>query len=168
VLSYDTVSSLIIWGFPVLKYDFEQSIACWVCRTARAFELALNDELEPLGITYRQWQALGWLAFEGELTQNQLAERMKIEAPTLVGILDRMERDGWIVRAPAKSDRRKKIIRPTPRVQPVWSKITAAARRVRQRALRGVPVKDVERTIGLLEKVLDNLQGTAMPRENAG
>jgi DNA-binding MarR family transcriptional regulator len=152
----------------VLKYDFEQSIAYWVCRTAREFEHALNGELEPLGITYRQWQALGWLAFEGELTQNQLAERMNIEAPTLVGILDRMERDGWIVRAAAASDRRKKIIRPTDRVEPVWNRITAAARRVRARAVRGIPARDVKRMIKLLETIQNNVQHPQLLKETAG
>lgn len=152
----------------MLKYDFEKSIAYWVCRTSRAFEQALNEELEPLGITYRQWQALGWLAFEGELTQNQLAERMNIEAPTLVGILDRMERDGWIVRAPAATDRRKKIIRPTDRVEPVWNKITAAARRVRQRAVHGIPEREVQRIMRLLETIQNNLREPDLLKETAG
>ena len=33
---------------------------------------------------------------EGELSQTELAAKMMVEPPTLVGILDRMERDGWI------------------------------------------------------------------------
>ena len=48
-----------------LQFDFEDSIGYWVCMTARALEQALNDELIPHGITYRQWQVLCWLALKG-------------------------------------------------------------------------------------------------------
>src|SRR5689334_12242213 len=101
---------------------------------SRAFERSLNEELKPLGITLRQCQVLGSLALEKELTQAELAERMRIEPPTLVRILDRMERVGWIERHPAPDDRRKKLIRATPRVQPVWDRIMSCVRAVRARA----------------------------------
>jgi MarR family transcriptional regulator for hemolysin len=141
----------------LLDYDFEESIACWVVMTARAFEQALNEELEPLGITYRQWQVLGWLAFERELAQSELAERMRVEAPTLVGILDRMERDGWIVRESSAADRRKKLVRPTERVRPVWDQVTAAARRVRSRATAGLTPEEQVRLKEGMKHIQSNL-----------
>ncbi len=141
----------------MLDYEFEASIAYWVCRTAHAFERALNEQLTPLGITQRQWQVLGWLAHEGELAQTELADRMRIEAATLVGILDRMERDGWITREPSPVDRRKKLIRPTPRVEPVWSQIVAGARRVRAQATRGINPKELQRVRRVLAAIQDNL-----------
>jgi MarR family transcriptional regulator for hemolysin len=142
----------------VLEYDFEQSVVYWACMTVRAFERTLNEELAPHGITHRQWQVLGWLALEGELSQVQLAERLQIEAPTLVGILDRMERDGWISRHPDPADRRKKLVRPTARVRPVWAKITAAARRVRARAAEGIAPDQLEAVRKALAVMQENLK----------
>jgi MarR family transcriptional regulator for hemolysin len=142
----------------VLDYDFEDSVAYWVCQTAKAFERALNEELAPHGITFPQWQVLGWLALEGELTQAQLAERLRIEAPTLTGILDRMERAGWIARTVSPTDRRKKLVRPAPRVKPVWDQVVTCARRVRARAVRGLPPEDVRRVMTTLAAVQDNLK----------
>jgi MarR family transcriptional regulator for hemolysin len=75
----------------VLEYDFESSIGYWIFMTSQAMERALNEELAPLGITHRQFQVLAWLACVGVLSQAELAERMKVEAPTLAGILERME-----------------------------------------------------------------------------
>jgi MarR family transcriptional regulator for hemolysin len=141
-----------------LEQDFEQSIGYWVHMTARGFERALNEELAPHGITYRQWQVLAWLALEEELTQSELAERLRIEAPTLVGILDRMERDGWIRREPAARDRRKKVIRPTPQVEPVWQKILACARRLRRQATRGLDPAEIEIVKGVLSRIQRNLK----------
>ncbi|MGE3803593.1 MAG: MarR family winged helix-turn-helix transcriptional regulator [Gemmataceae bacterium] len=142
----------------MLEYDFEESIGFWIVMTSRQWEKALNDELAPHNITYRQVQVLGWLALDGELTQSQIAERMRIEAPTLTNILDRMERDRWIARVTSAQDRRKKIVKPTPRVQPVWAKIVKAARRVRGRATAGLNPKDIALVKKILGQIQDNLK----------
>src|SRR6185295_6408164 len=106
-----------------LPYDFEQSVGCWLTRTSQAYERALNNELAPAGITFRQVQVLGWLAYQEELSQSELADRMHVEPPTLVGILDRMERDGWISRHDCPTDRRKKLIHAEAQAEPVWAEI---------------------------------------------
>lgn len=122
----------------MLEQDFEQSVGYWGHMVSRAFEKALNEELAPHGITLRQCQVLGWLALEGEQTQSQLADRLRVEPPTLVRILDRMERDGWIERHSTPEDRRKKIIRATKRVKPVWDRILTCIRHVRARSAEGI------------------------------
>ena len=111
----------------MLEYDFENSVGFWVFSTTQEISRAMNDELASHGITSRQWETLAWVSLTGELSQSELAERMSIEAPTLVGVLDRMERDGWIQRVPAETDRRKKLIRATCRVQPLWEKMVGCA-----------------------------------------
>lgn len=152
-------------GKAVLEYDFEESIGYWVCMTSHELERALNAELAQHGITYRQWQVLGWLALEGNSSQSELAERMRVEAPTLVGILDRMERDGWIQRRACPDDRRKKLIVATPRVEPIWSKIAAAARRVRARATQGLNPKELQTLKELLAAVRHNLRTGSLLEE---
>lgn len=142
----------------MLEYDFQESVTYWVCMTSRALERALNEELAPHGITMQQARVLGWLALDGTLTQSQLAERLQVEPPTLAGILDRMERDGWIKREPGTEDRRKKLVSPTPRVQPVWAQITACGRRVRARATREVSPEDLETVKRVLANVRNNLE----------
>jgi MarR family transcriptional regulator for hemolysin len=142
----------------VLEYDFEESIGYWVYMTSRMIEQAMNDEIAGHGITYRQFQVLAWLALEGNLSQNQLADRMRIEAPTLVGILDRMEQQEWIERQPDTRDRRKKIITPTAKVRPVWERMTACARRVRAQAAEGISVEELELVKSVLTRMQDNLR----------
>lgn len=141
----------------MLQYDFEESIGFWLARAWNAYERVLNAELTPRGITVRQAQVLGCLAFEGDLSQVELAERMKVEPPTLVGILDRMERDGWIIRLDCPFDRRKKIIRPTVQAEPIWTEIVEVATRVRARAVEGLSPDQVSYFKGLLETVEKNL-----------
>jgi MarR family transcriptional regulator for hemolysin len=114
----------------VLDYDFENSAGFWIMTASHDYERAFNDELAPEGITLRQCQVLGFLALAGPLAQNELAERMRIEPPTLVGILDRMERDGWIEGRPARATGGK-LIQPQSAAKPVWERIVKVARRLR-------------------------------------
>src|SRR5436189_2759614 len=125
---------------------------------SRAFERALNEELAPHGITLRQSQVLGWLALEKELTQSQLADRLRIEPPTLVRILDRMEEAGWVERHAAADDRRKKLIRPTRRVKPVWERMLGCIRSVRARATQGIAPEDLKKARSVLTAMRQNLE----------
>jgi MarR family transcriptional regulator, transcriptional regulator for hemolysin len=141
----------------VLDYDFSNSVNYWTWLASRSFERALNDELRPHGITWRQCQVLGWLALEGKLPQADLADRIGIEPPTMVGILDRMERDGWICRLPCPADRRKKLVSPTTAAEPVWAKIVQCAIRVRTRAVTGLSESEVNDLKRMLNVVQQNL-----------
>jgi MarR family transcriptional regulator, transcriptional regulator for hemolysin len=141
-----------------LEYDFENSIGFWLLMASLDYQHAINEELAPQGVTYRQSQVLGLLALEGPLAQADLADRMGIEPPTLVGILDRMERDGWIRRVACPDDRRRKLIHPLKAAEPVWSKITASARRVRARATQGLSSEQLAELRELLALVRKNLK----------
>lgn len=141
----------------MFRYDFEQSLIYWVCTASQAMEKALNEELAPLGITHRQWQVLGWLALEGGLSQAELAERMRVEPPTLAGIVERMERDGWLERSSCPQDRRRKRLTPTDRVAPVWEAIASAARRVRARAAEGFSEGELAWLLDALERIRSNV-----------
>ena len=149
----------------MLEYDFENSVGYWICQASNVFQRAFNEELAPQGVTFRQAQVLGCLALEGRLSQTDLAERMRIEPPTLVGILDRMERDGWIRRGGDANDRRRKLVEATPAAKPAWNKIVAVAKRVRTRATRGMTASQLAQLKKLLRLVQSNLQEASERRE---
>jgi MarR family transcriptional regulator for hemolysin len=146
-----------------LSFDFEDSIGYWLTLSTQAYHRAVCEELEPHGITYRQSMVLGWLALEGELSQAELAAKMMVEPPTLVGILDRMERDGWISRHSCPSDRRKKLIRVSAAAEPVWEKIVTCAMRVRTQAAAGLS----ERQLATLKKLLRRVQHNLSVRDTS-
>jgi len=141
----------------MLQYDFDKSVGYWIFAATQDIARAMNEELAAHGITYRQWETLAWVSLAGELSQSELAERMSIEAPTLVGVLDRMERDGWIQRVPAENDRRKKLIRPTERVEPLWAKMVDCAHRVRARAVKGIAPDQLLQLRDVLAQIRSNL-----------
>lgn len=141
------------------SYDVERSPGYWVTTASHALDKAFNEELAPHGITFRQAQVVGWLVVEPDISQVELARRMHIEAPTLHGILDRMERDGWVERCPCEEDRRRNLLRPCEGIRPEWERIVACAERVQARATRGLAQRDldaVKRTLTTLRLNLED------------
>jgi homoprotocatechuate degradation regulator HpaR len=59
------------------------------------------------GITEQQWRVLRVLWEHEAVTINRLAELTLIPAPSLVGIIDRLERDELVIRQRSLADRRK-------------------------------------------------------------
>jgi len=141
----------------MLAYDFQSSVGYWIHCAWQAYNRAITEELQPQGITFRQCQVLCWLAERGAMSQIELAEEMSIEPATLVGVLDRMQRDGLIVREDDRQDRRRKIIRPQPKAEAVWKKIVASAERARMRASQGLTEEQLATLRELLGTVTVNL-----------
>lgn len=152
----------------MLEYDFDTSVGYWVFATAHALVCSMNEELTQHGITSRQWEVLACISHEGELSQTELAERMFIEAPTLVGVLDRMERDGWIVRVTDETDRRRKLIRPTERAGKQWERMVACGLQVRARATRGLSDEQMQQVRETLKIMCVNMNAQIGPRSRKG
>ena len=152
---------------PLLQsYDFEQSPGYWLILAARAYQKAFDEELAPYHLTYRQAQVLGWLVLEGSLSQVELADRMMIEPATLVGVLDRMERDGLIYRTTVSSDRRKKKIQISESAGEVWGNVIASAKRVRSRATAGLSDRQLKAFFKMLQTIMGNLENSSRKAES--
>ncbi len=141
----------------MLQYDFEHSVGYWLTMAHQAYHREFSSRIAPHGVTYRQAQVLGWLVVEGKLTQAELATRMFIEPPTLVGVLDRMEKCDWIARQPCREDRRKKWIVPQQAAEPVWQKITECARELREQAAQGFSQSELATLRHLLSRIQANM-----------
>jgi len=148
----------------MLQYDFDESIGYWVAATSHAMRRALDTELSKEDITFRQWQVLAWISLCGEPCQAELAECLGIEAPTLAGILARMERDGWLQRRSCPSDRRKKRIRVTPKAEAVWARMVECCLRVRNKATEGLSTVELNAFKRACEKIRNNLDLSAAER----
>lgn len=62
--------------------------------------------LEKKGVTRIQWIGLYYLGKHGQLSQKELSGYMHIKESTIVRLVDRMERDGFVLRQKSPSDRR--------------------------------------------------------------
>ncbi len=86
---------------------------------ALARRRSLRDPLaascEALGLTPPQIHALLWLGHDGPLTMGELARRVSVTEKTVTGLVDRLERDGYLRRERDEEDRRVVRVRATAR-----------------------------------------------------
>jgi MarR family transcriptional regulator for hemolysin len=107
--------------------------------TARAWRLKLDQRLKPMGLSQAKWRTLLHLsAVPGRLTQSEIAARLGIEEPTLVTLLHRLERDGWVKRRHSRDDRRCKIVQLGWRAQGVIAQISQTAGELRDELLADI------------------------------
>jgi MarR family transcriptional regulator for hemolysin len=147
-----------------LSYDPRASVPFWIISSAHMIEQVYNEVLAPLGITFRQAEVLALLAMEGTMSQSEVADRMGVEAPTLAGIVSRMEAAGWIVRDTINADRRKKYLRPTAKVAPIWSQVMERAQSIRSLIARDIAPERIEELKKTLEQIQGNLSSRPTPR----
>ncbi len=127
--------------------------------TARAWRNRLDERLRPLGLTQGKWRTLIHLSQAGDnLTQKELAERMGIEEPTLAGLLDRLQEDGWIKRRESLNDRRCKIVHLQRRSKAVLDEIFSAAHQLRDELIEDVPQRDLETCMRVLARIRERAE----------
>lgn len=133
--------------------DPADNLGVLVGETARLWRYALDQRLQPLGLNQARWLVLLHLSRHDGLIQKELATRVGIEAPTLVGLLDRMAEDGWVTRRESNDDRRSKTVHLTLKAQEAIKQIRATGAQLRRELLAGLSAKDVERCTYVLEHV---------------
>ena len=86
---------------------FERSLPMMLYRTLDVVMPSFRRIFKEFGLTEQQWRVLRVLWERDGCVLSELAEATLIPAPSLVGILDRLERNGMLTRRRSKSDRRK-------------------------------------------------------------
>ncbi len=125
--------------------------------TARSWRQQLNRRFERLGLSQSQWLVLLKLPPEGS-TQKVLAEAAGIEGPTLVGLLDRLELNGWITRSICLNDRRAKLVLPTPKALQMQATVQQVATGMRQEILSGIDENRVQECAAVLAEIKQRIE----------
>lgn len=135
--------------------------------TARAWRTRLDQRLRPLGLSQGKWRTLIHLSKGGnKLTQKEIAERMGIEEPTLAGLLNRLQEDGWIKRRESPDDRRCKIVHLQRRSKNVLDEIFNTAHELRGELLRDVPRRDLQACMRVLTHIREKAEPAIVGNHN--
>ncbi len=150
---------LLISILKMQKYDFQNNIGFIVNKTAKAFVKALDSELrEKVGVTVGQWKVMVMLVNQDGLTQKETAERLGLEGPTLIPIIDKMEKDELVVRRIDPYDRRNNRIYRTEKANELWNEMVKCAAKIRQVSLKDIPEENINITKNVLENIYQNLR----------
>jgi DNA-binding MarR family transcriptional regulator len=89
-------------------------LADFVLFTQRSCILNLSNELNRGNVSFPQFFLLAYLSSEEYLTMSDIAKKMGHSTAAATGLVDRLEKLGYVERVHAAEDRRKIMVRITP------------------------------------------------------
>ncbi len=124
---------------------------------ARRWRNRINDELRKTGHSHARWMTLMWIhLLGGEANHRELAERIGVELPTLIRLLNRLEAEGLVERCALEGPGRAKTVRLTSAGKPVLAELNGITERARADFLRGVDETKLEVCLSVLDDLLAN------------
>jgi MarR family transcriptional regulator for hemolysin len=120
--------------------------------TARAWKAAVDRRLKYLGLSQASWTTVCAVAKATEpLSQIELANRLGVEAATMVAMIDRLAKAELVTREPSPHDRRVKLVVLTDAGQQMFAKVKAEAGAFRNELLANVDAAQLLTATELLE-----------------
>jgi len=142
-----------------LPESFEERFSAALHTSARLWRLALDKRLKHLGIGQSGWMTIAMIAKSGEpMSQRALADLVGVEGPSMVSMLDRLERDGFVVRAPSAQDRRVKLVQLTDAGRTVYAEVMKEATAFRADLLADVDPAALAAATTLLETLRKRIE----------
>ena len=134
--------------------DIDERFSYALHTTARVWRQALDRRMKDLGVSQSGWMAIA-LAAKSSRPQSQieLANAMGIEGPSMVAVLDKLSKDGFITREPSPTDRRVKLVMLTEAGMALHSQVKSKATTFRKEFLRDVDPQKLQQATELLEQV---------------
>lgn len=134
-------------------HDIRETFTVSLVQLARRWRWRLDSRLQDMGLTQARWAALLQISRGGATSQRQLAEFIGIEGPTLVHILNSLERQDLIERRPDPNDRRAKTVHLTDSARSLVGQIEAIAHGLRLELTEGIRDEELETCVRVFRKI---------------
>ncbi len=124
-----------------------------IARIARVVRQRFEQALTPVGLRQRHVVALSYLRGHGPTAQQQLAERLCMDASSLVCLLNELEEDELVARKRDRADRRRAIVELTSHGERALCEVDAALETVENEVLTGLDESERALLHALLAKL---------------
>ena len=139
--------------------ELEERFSGALHNTSRAWRQALDRRLKYLGVSQASWMTIAVAAKARlPLSQSELAESLGVEGATMVAMLDRLVKAGFVIREPSTTDRRVKRILLTQTGNLLYDKVRAEAATFRKELLANVDPKKLLAATELLESLEETIE----------
>ena len=121
---------------------------------ARSWRQAVDRRLKFLGVSQASWMTIAVAAkARRPLSQSELADRLAVEGATMVAMLDRLVKSGFVTRESSTTDRRIKRVVITEAGYRLYDKVKAEAAAVRKDLLGKIDPVNLETATRVLEEL---------------
>jgi DNA-binding MarR family transcriptional regulator len=138
-------------------YAIEESLGYLLNRAARLIAQGFAERLAHQGVALGQWAILLFLYARDGQTQADLSRVVAIEPPTVARTIERMERDGLVLREPDPQDRRATRVYLTPRARQLKEALIEESVAANAHAARVLSADELRTLQDLLRRVIAGL-----------
>ena len=135
--------------------QFSRSLPMMLYRALDAVMPRFREIFKEFGMTEQQWRVLRVLSEVDAIPLGQLAEVTLIPAPSLVGVVDRLQTGGLVERRPAQGDRRVVLVQITQVGQERLDRLMPQVANRYATLKQAMPGDDWDRLVDGLEQLID-------------
>ena len=142
----DMKASMAVLGMPghLIRRLHQHSTLCFAQRTQEA----------GLEVTPVQFAALDAIQAHPGLDQAQVAERIGYDRATIGGVIDRLEKKGWVVRVVSTQDRRSRQLSLSSQGQDIYRQLETVVQAVQNDILHPLNAAEQKKFMALARRVL--------------
>jgi MarR family transcriptional regulator, transcriptional regulator for hemolysin len=142
----------------IKQYNFDNSIGYKVYRTSRVFQKAFDLELRhKIGMTLSQWRVINILVSFNGITQKEIADKLELEAPSLIPIIDKLQSLELVERKSDPKDRRINRIYLTKKAESLYESMHECGLSIIKSATKGINQDQLNIVIKYLDTIINNL-----------
>lgn len=142
----------------VKQYNFDNSIGYKVYRTSRAFQKAFDLELRKnVSLTLSQWRVINILISFNGITQKEIADKLELEAPSLIPMIDKLQSLELVERRPDPKDRRINRIYLTKKAESLYESMHECGLSIIKSATNGIDQDQLNIVTKYLDMIVYNL-----------
>lgn len=133
--------------------DFTSSLPMLLNRSLDAIMPPYRDLFQEFGVTEQQWRVLRVLWEQKHLTSAQISNLTLLPSPSLVGILDRLEKKNLVKRLRSTRDRREINIKITNLGRELQSKVMPKVKLIQNQTKEKLSPKEWKQINNILKKL---------------
>ncbi len=142
----------------IKQYNFDNSIGYKVYRTSRVFQKAFDLELRhKVGMTLSQWRVINVLVSFNGITQKEIADKLELEAPSLIPMIDKLQSLELVERRSDPKDRRINRIYLTKKAESLYESMHECGISIIKSATKGINQDQLNLVIKYLDMIIHNL-----------
>lgn len=145
---------------PQTRHDLEAAFTMGLSTAARKLRNLFDSRFRERGLTLARARVLLLLAQQRDWNQRELADALEIEHPSVVRLLDGLEKQGLIYRASVEGDRRARRIELTAEAQALVRELQEATRSIRSELLHRMDNQTLRATLTVLQDIIQTVDTT--------
>ncbi|GLU27217.1 MULTISPECIES: MarR family winged helix-turn-helix transcriptional regulator [Brucella/Ochrobactrum group] len=147
------------------KLELEAAFTMGLSTAARKMRNLFDSRVRERGLTLARARVLLLLAEKRDWNQRELADALEVEHPSVVRLLDGLEKQQLIYRAAVEGDRRAKRIELTEEAQAQVKQLQEITQGIRAELLQKIDQKSLETALTVLQEISQTVEATLADKD---